>query len=325
MSRRLLFLFLALGLWLASGLYVIRGNERGIVRRFGRVVALPSGQPASRGSGLHWDWPWPLARVDRVNFHEVRTLSLGAAAEEEATDGGFLKAFDPADRSQFLTGDKNILHVRMDVQYRVSEERVADYLFGSLESERRLSQLSEAILTDRVTAAGVDYVQTLGRAELQERLTSELREAAAAHGLGLEVETVSLDEVRPPIRVKAAFLDVNDARADREKFIQSALAYAEQKREESRGEVRQIADQAAAERQQSVESARAQAESFTRLIRQLHEESERSGQSYAAVRQAALRQRYLQDVEQILKTVSSKVVLDSGRQVDLTIIRSPSP
>jgi membrane protease subunit HflK len=324
-ARRLILFAAILAGWLATGLFIVRGNERAVVRRFGRIVATPGGEPALRGSGLHGDLPWPLSQVDRVNFHEIRTVSLGQTETGDATEGGFLKAFDPADRSQFLTGDKNILHVRIDVQYRISEPDVADWLFGSDDPQRQLASLAEAALTDVVTAAGVDYVQTLGRADLQERLTVRLRELVAARRLGVDVETVALDDVRPPVRVKAAFLDVNDARADREKFVQSGLAYEEQKREQARGEARQIADQAAAARQQSVESARAKAESFERLVKQLRDEAERSGQSYAAVRQMTLRRRYLADVEQILKTASAKVFLDSGRQVDLTIVRPPTP
>src|SRR5262245_41924883 len=113
--RRLALIAVLVVLWLASGLFIVRGNEPGVVRRFGRIVSTPSGQAALRGSGLHWDLPWPLALVDRVNFHEIRTISLGEAESDDIADGGFLKAFNPADRSQFLTGDKNILHVKIDV------------------------------------------------------------------------------------------------------------------------------------------------------------------------------------------------------------------
>lgn len=321
MKRRLLLVGVLAALWLGTGLFIVRGNERAAVRRCGKGVVNADGQLVLRGSGLHWDLPWPLSVVDRVNLHEIRTLSAGATASEPVSDSAFLREFEPADRSQFLTGDKNILHVRVDVQYRVSATNAGDFLYASESPTLRLQQLTEAGLTELVTSAGVDAVHTYGRAALQQRLTAELREAAAAHRLGVEIESAVIDDVRPPIRVKAAFLDVNDARADREKFIQSGLAYEQQRQEQARGESRRIGDEAETFRDQSLASSRASAESFERLVAQLKQEAERTSDSYVDVRQRLLRRRYLDDVTQILKTVSAKVVLETGRQVDVTILR----
>ena len=72
-----------LALYLASGFYVVRGNEQALVRRFGKAdQALVTG-------GLHFDLPWPLARIERVNVHELRTLSIGVAAAEAFDGRGF--------------------------------------------------------------------------------------------------------------------------------------------------------------------------------------------------------------------------------------------
>lgn len=324
MKRRLSLTVAILTAWLASGLYIVRGNERGVVRRCGRVVADVDGRPQLVGSGLHLDVPWPFATVDRVNLHEIRTTSLGAGTGDEVSESAFLREFEPADRSQVLTGDRNILHVKVDVQYRVSADGVGDFLFASVSPERRLRQLAEAALTDLVTGAGVDAVHTFGRAALQRQLANSLQDSVARHRLGLEIESVAIDDVRPPIRVKAAFLDVNDARADREKFVQSALAAERQKQEQSRGEARRLTDEAETFRDQSLSSARASAESFERIVAQLHSEAGRTGEPYASVRQRALKRRYYDDMRQILSTVASKVVLETGRQVDVTILREPT-
>ena len=61
--------------WLVSGFYIVQGNQQGVVRRFGRLVRNDAGRVQISPSGLRWDLPWPLAQVDRVNTHEVRTLT----------------------------------------------------------------------------------------------------------------------------------------------------------------------------------------------------------------------------------------------------------
>lgn len=57
LERRSLWVGLLVGVYLLSGLYIVRGNEQGIVRRFGRM------QPGSVGPGLHYSLPWPCSKV----------------------------------------------------------------------------------------------------------------------------------------------------------------------------------------------------------------------------------------------------------------------
>ena len=67
---------LVLSAWLISGFYIVRGNEQAVVRRFGALVRNAGGGVEIYSSGLRWDLPWPLARIDRVNTREVRTLTM---------------------------------------------------------------------------------------------------------------------------------------------------------------------------------------------------------------------------------------------------------
>jgi membrane protease subunit HflK len=124
--------------------------------------------------------------------------------------------------------------------------------------------------------------------------------------------------------VKAAFLDVNDARADREKYINAAVSFQQQRLQEARGEAQQTRDAARAQRQRAVETARAQADSFDRLIDRLEQEASASGTSYAEVRDLAVRRRFMDDLQAILQRVSRKVVLDGDKPADLTIFGAPA-
>src|SRR5215472_5475384 len=50
----------ALALWLFSGFYQVTAAERGVIQRFGRLVAV-------RPPGIGWRLPWPIETVTRVN------------------------------------------------------------------------------------------------------------------------------------------------------------------------------------------------------------------------------------------------------------------
>ncbi len=323
MKRGSLLLLAACLLYLAAGLYVVRGNEKAAVRLFGRTVRNSDGGLRLESGGLHYTLPWPFSRIDRVNLNEIRTVSVGVVETEDAT-GGFLRSLEAANQSQFLTGDKNILHLQINTQYHVSEQAAGDFLFRAVDPEQQLTRIVASVATDLVAQSGVDFVQPLGQVELNGRLTGGVRRLAESQHLGLEIDDVAINAVSPPILVKAYFLDVTNARADKVNFINAANAYGEQRRAASTGESRQTLDEATSYRQQTVESARGRADSFTRMIEQFREE-ERSGlQTYVEARRIAVNRYYLDTMRDILKVVSSKVLLDSKEPADLTILGRPA-
>lgn len=308
--------------WLATGFSIVPGNEKAVVRRFGRIVTAPVGRPALLGSGIHYDLPWPLAQLDRFNLNEVRSLAVGEVNLPASERDQFLSSDNSTARSQYLTGDKNILQVQIGIQYRISETDFADYLYASSSPEEHLQRLAEATAADLIARSGVDYVHPLGLGELRRKLTERVRQLAAEQRLGLEIEEVAVSAVAPPVHVKADFLEVSNARADKEKYVNSALAYSEQRREAARAEAQAILDEAAIYRQQTVEAAKGSANRFTSLVAQFRRH-ESDGGSYAAARQMALRREYLTTMQNILRNVAGKVLLDSGKPVDLTIVRDP--
>lgn len=323
MKRWIAIILLLLLGWLATGFFVVEGNQQAVVRRFGRVLRTPAGAVKFHRSGLHYDLPWPFAQVDRVNLNEVRTLSIGLAETRDVDGSEFLQSVESSRRSQFLTGDKNVLNLQVRIQYRISESGVEDFLFGSRKPERRLQLIAEAAAADLVGRSGVDFVHPLGLSELRALLTERTRELAERHDLGVAVEEVAINSVYPPARVKADFLDVSNARADKDKYINAARSYAEQTLATARAEAQKVRDKARADAHQLVESARGRADSFRTVIAQFQRDSENGIHSREAARDMALRRRYIETMEEILSNVAGKVLLDSGKAVDLTIFQDP--
>jgi modulator of FtsH protease HflK len=77
-----------LGLWLASGFYVVDEQERAVVLRFGQHVG-------TSDPGLRWHVPWPVEREEVVNVTGVRSVR---------------------DQAVMLTRDENIIDVELTVQ-----------------------------------------------------------------------------------------------------------------------------------------------------------------------------------------------------------------
>jgi len=299
----------AFAAYLASGFYVVGSDEKAAVRRFGRFV-----RPL-RTSGLHYDLPWPWCRVDRVNLTAVRTLSLG----ETAVRGDELLPEESPRAPAYLTGDKNILLVRTSVQYRLQEESIAAFLYDQADAVARLRLIVESALTQATANCGVDYLQTFGLVELNQRLTRGVRAAAAEAELGLEIDQVTLERVAPPARVQADFLDVANARAEAAKAVHDARTYFEQRIAAASSEAEQLRQQATLQQLSQVAKARGSAARFEQLVSQIQFDATQSGRSYADSRTLAMQRLTLDTLQQALGKVARRVVVDAREPVDLNL------
>lgn len=295
--------------YLLTGFFTVPANEVAVVRRFGRAA-----WPA-RNSGLQYDLPWPLSKLDRVNLNAIRTLTVGEATD---TANAFLS---PATTqpTTFLTGDRNLLQLQVAVQYRVSEEFIAEWLYSCDDPEQRLRSLVETTIADLVSRSGVDFVHTQGLAELNNRLLTSVRSAAREQKLGCDVEQVTIDRAEPPPRVKAEFLDVSNARADMVRSINEARGYAEQKIAESQADARQIVDTAERERGSRISSAKGSADRFIKLANQIQHDATTRGTTASQSRELTLRRLYVETVREILVRVKSKVVLDGPQPANVLL------
>ena len=297
--------------YFACGLFIVRGNEQVLVRRFGRA-RLPL-----VASGLRFDLPWPFVRLDRVNLNEVRTVSLGIQAAGNADPRGFLREVARDRQGEFLTGDKNILNVQVAVQYRIANP--ADYLFASETPERALRLLTESLVTDVASRSGVDFIHPLGLNELRELLTAAVSRVADEQRLGLLIEDVSIVSVLPPVEVKSAFLDVSNARAEKDRMIQEEFTRGEQLVTAAKAESQRRLDAAETDSHRRIEVSRGESDRFEKTIAQFQVTGETSATPSAELRRMTMQRLFVTTLGEILPRLAGKVFLDSEKPVDLTI------
>lgn len=311
MKRTLAWVAALSAVYLASGLYVVRGNEQALVRRFGKADQMLA------AGGLHVDLPWPFVRLERINIHELRTITIGIAATEAFDGAGFLRDVNLDRQGEFLTGDKNILNVQVNVHYAIADPH--RYFFDCKSPEIGLKLLAESLTAQMIAQSSVDYVHPLGLNELQLLLTQAVREAAGRQPWGIAVDNVTFAAVLPPVEVKAAFLDVSNARAEKDRLISQEESRAEQKLAAARATVQQKLDRAEADRLSRVESARGSADRFLRIVAQFQTEAQAQGTSPDDVRRAAMRRLFASALEDLLPKLAGKVLLDPTKPVDLSI------
>ncbi len=208
-------------LYLLSGVTQINADEVGVVRRFGRVL------DGDLEPGLHWCWPWPVDRVSRVQPRRLRSVEVGfrtVPGTKTATDarnwasphGDAIRRYP--DEAVMITGDDNLIEVLATIHYTIADVRV--YLFEVDRGEETLRFAAEAVLCELIAGRSFAPLLTNQRETIQKTALERLRPRCP--GLGVKLESLTLQELHPPPEVVPSFHNVAQAMEQEQGLINQA-------------------------------------------------------------------------------------------------------
>lgn len=280
----------------AIGLYDVDADESAVAYVFGRAVArdvLP---------GIHWNPPWPFGRVVVAKTKTNFVMPVGYRFDPQA---------GPPISSLWLTGDTNLVTARLNVQFSI--DSLADFVMAHEEPRELLRRVAEGGLTGFLVAERVDAVLGARRSDLGIALRREVQAALDREGVGIAVQSVTVEELAPPRigDVRSAFQDVQSARADRERLVLEARSYRRQVLAEAEGEAERLRSGARAQRYRRIELARGAAGRFRSVARE-----------HARAPEVTEQRLYLETLERLLPGLETYVV-EAGEEgrVNLRVVR----
>jgi len=296
---------LLLVVWALSSVSFVGPGRAGVVMRWGRAL------DGVMTPGVHLKAPWPMDRVVRVEVPKVRRLEIGfrtrevarsinaVAAEFYATlwesrhaAGTYEKLPEEALR---LTGDENIVDMNVVVFYRVSDPK--EYLFSVAETEDLVRFTAESVMTNVAGGLVIDDVLTVHREVFEELILTSVQRQLDSSRVGVEVVSVRLQDVHPPLEVVPAFRDVASAREDKSRIINEALAYMDETVPVARGDARRLVLEAEGYRLERKDRARGDSERFKAMARR-----------YRDARGVTETRLYLETMESLLAGVEKYIV-----------------
>lgn len=263
-----------------TGVYSVGPGEQGVVRRFGK-------EHRTAAPGLHYAFPL-VESVDVVNIEEVRRVEVGFSGETTVNEEALM-----------LTGDENIVEVHMVVQYRVADP--TKYLFRLRDPDASLHIASEVALRTVVGRTNIDDVMTTGRTQVQAATREVLQGLMDDYEGGIEITEVKLDAVDAPDEVKDAFNAVTRAREDKEKLVNEARGYLEDKVPRARGEAQSIVRGAEAYKEQRVLRAQGDADKFDATLAE-----------YQKAKGVTRQRLYLETMERVIAPLKNKLIVDKS-------------
>ena len=281
------------GLWIASGFYVVDQGEQGVQLRFGKYQEV---KPA----GLRWHMPFPIESVEIVNVQKVRTVEVGYRTRTGTQrEGGATQLVLVPREALMLTADENIIDIQFAVQYNIRDPR--DLLFKVSEpADQVVRQATESAVREIVGRSSMDFVITGGRAEIAFETRELLQTILDRYQTGITVRAVEMQNAQPPAEVKDAFDDAVRAREDEERLKNEAEAYANDVIPKSRGAAARIVQEAEGYKESVIATSQGEASRFLQVL-------EEYNQAPGVTRDRL----YLEAMEEVLSR-STKLVIDQG-------------
>ena len=229
-------LILILAGWLATGIYRVNADERGVVLRFGALSE-------TSGPGLRWHLPWPIETVENVGVTRINTIRQ---------------------QTRMLTSDENIVVVDLVVQYQNADP--VKYLFEVQDPDATLSDISESVIREVIGKNNADYVLLEGRAEIAVETQALIQETLDEYQVGIVVSKVNLQDTNFPSQVEAAVQDAIKAREDKERLAFEAQSYSNDILPKARGESVRRNQDSEAYKARVVADAEGEASRFIQLL-----------------------------------------------------------
>ena len=301
---------------MGTGFYQVKPGEATAVQTFGAARDEPVTQ-----EGLHWHWPSPIGRTTTVQVRKSRTTQVGfqnlpEGKIDDLTQESWQRDYESA---TMITGDLNLLENQLVAHYYISDLNA--YLFeaddpgvtfeyqdGSrsksyqshprnLPDGQTLKDTLEIAIRRAVGQRTIDQALVSDRETIERETMEKAQHILNAYRTGLTITSVQLQEVKPPDEVQAAFDDVLQAREEKDKRINEALAFESQTLPEARGAAERIRKEAEAYRAQKINAAQGEANRFLAILAE-----------YRATPSIIAKRMYLETMDQVLPRMDQIII-----------------
>jgi len=234
--------------------------------------------------------------VQRVASARVLKQEFGFRTGGESDSRTTYSQQDFSGESLMLTDDLNVIDVEWVVQYRIQDP--IKYLYKLRDPDRTLRDISESVMRRVVGNRLGSEVLTVGRVEIAQGARDEIQSIMDIYESGIHIITVELQDVVPPVAVRPAFNEVNEACQERERMINEATKRANQQIPRAEGEAQRLISEAEGYATARVNRSYGETARFSAML-----------EEYKSVPEVTRARLYLETMAEILPDVGQVIMV----------------
>ena len=273
-------------LWGASGIYRVNPDELGVVLRFGEYHR-------TSGPGLNYHLPFPVETVLIPSVTSINKIEVGyRSGLGDSGRTGFDK------ESMMLTGDRNIVAVDFEVQWKIDAAVPQDFLFNVRNPAEMIKPVAESAMREVIGRNTLGDVLTTAQSQIAEDTKEIMQTMLDSYDAGIEIIAVNLSRPDVPSPVIDEFQDVKRAEQDKETAESVAEGYSNDIIPKAKGRSVQMVQEATAYKNKVVAEAEGDVARFLSVYEQ-----------YKDAKDVTRKRIYLETMEEIMGGMQ-KVIID---------------
>lgn len=203
--------------WLSTGLVQVEAYQAGAVYRFGKL------SDELLEPGLHICLPWPIDKVEIYDTESVQQFSVGYISTENV-DNTWTGEHGLSEYRLLLGSGDELVSVNLRVEYKISD--LYRYLKNNSDPKQLLEAEAYHLVTDKTINTDLETLLSTDRSAFSTDFKEELTERVSVYDMGLEVVSVVLESIHPPIEVAEVYQSVISAQLEAQQMLLEAQAYA---------------------------------------------------------------------------------------------------
>ena len=243
--------------WISTGIVQVESHQEGAVYRLGKLT------DDTLEPGIHMTLPYPIDKVELYDTETINKMTIGYASKEDS-DNLWTGTHGTNEHKLLLGNGNELVSLNLRVEYRISD--LQKYLRTSSNPASILESQAYALITDRIIATNLETLLSVDRDAFTESYTKELKARFAEYDVGLEVVSVVLESIHPPLEIAAIFQQVIGAEIQAEEMITRAQSKANVKITAAEAEREASINAANAEYYQKVATAVADVAEFNASV-----------------------------------------------------------
>lgn len=204
-------------LWFSTGLIQIESHQQGAVYRFGRL------QDRVLEPGIHMTLPWPMDRISVYDTDTVKKITVGYKSTE-AADNTWTGNHGNSEYKLLLGSGDEVISINLRLEYRISD--LSEYLRNSAAPEKLLEAKAYELVIDHTIKSDLETLLAVDRSAFAADFYEDLKQSIAPYHTGIEVVSVVLESIHPPVEIASVYQGVVSAEIQAQRLIFEAEAKA---------------------------------------------------------------------------------------------------
>ena len=199
--------------WLSTGIVQVESYQEAAHYRLGVL------QNETLKPGIHFILPAPFDKVEYYDTQKVNKVSIGYVAKED-TDNLWTGTHGSNEHKLLLGGGNELVSINLKIEYKIDD--LHTYITTTSAPASVLEAHAYDLITQRVIVTDLETLLAVDRGQFTAEFERDLDAMLAEHDIGVEVVSVVMESIHPPLEIASIYQGVISAEIQAEEIIKKA-------------------------------------------------------------------------------------------------------